>query len=534
MTRRKHGHRRDNAVEFFMKGVSGIISKVKPRTNNTLIEGTRLMTRAEERAAIEAVNEPRQREEENEFPLPEPVKDNHVHVSPSSIKKHNHHSEDTIKGFRRWFSDVVSMVKPRRRKTLTEGTRFMTHAEKRAALEVISLPRKINKVSEITLSETEDKPVVNPVLSDRVQEFPRTRTVGNTNNDAPDLEYVSGGDSPAPQKVHRRRQARKRKTKRWLNFFNRKKKRTPVLMGLSSSVSLQTENVVKKKKTYRAFIKPTINSTALFVLAYLVVWFTYQFVVMIQASFSNIDSVLFYYEVMFPIGNYSQLWSQFNIILITASGPIFSVLMGIVYRYVFLKHTKPGNQMRLLLVWLYLISMTFFFGAFVAGIITNQGFGFVAGWLYMNIVFRIGISLLFLFILAFLGWKAVGLLPEVSGSDSFRRNRRAFVISRLTIPWLIGSVLMLILKRTSFTPQHANIYAYDMIIIGSILFPVVAAIFNKHERPYLYKTPHRSTSARTIAIWVIAAIIVALLVRFGLDRGLYLQLKILLDVGMYR
>jgi hypothetical protein len=255
---------------------------------------------------------------------------------------------------------------------------------------------------------------------------------------------------------------------------------------------------------------------------------------MIQASFSDIDSVLYYYEVMFPIGNYSPLWSQFNIILITAAGPMLSVLLGLLYRYVFLSRTSPGPQKRLFLVWLYLVSMAFFFGAFVAGIITNQGFGYVAGWLYMNIVFRIGISLIFLFILGFQGWKTVRYLPEVSGSDSYKRNRKLFVISRLTIPWFVGSLFMLLLKRTSFVPQHANIFEYDLIIIGSMLFPVVAAIFNKRERPMFFKNPRRSTSPRTTMIWVIAALILMLLIRVGLRNGLYLQLKILLDISMYR
>ena len=452
-------------------------------------------------------------------------------------RKRGHRRDNPIAGFRKWVSGIAKSLKPRKRKLITEGTRFMTHAEERAAIAAITLPRQDEKVPELLVMEPiERSAVVKPLQvpqRDIVQELTPAEPVEKPYDSSIVLPDPASKIPPA-QTTHRRHQVRKRKPKRWRHIFARRKKASPVLIDLALTSQLNTENVVKKKKSFRAYLKPAINSTSLFVLAYLIVWFTYQLGVMIQASFSDIDSVLYYYEVMFPIGNYSQLWSQFNIILITAAGPMLSVLMGIIYRYVFLGRTNPGNQMRLLLVWLYLLSMAFFFGAFVAGIITNQGFGYVAGWLYMNIVFRIGISLIFLFILAFLGWKSVRFLPEVSGSDSFKRNHKAFVISRLSIPWLTGSVLMLLLKHTSFVPQHANIYEYDMIIIGSMLFPVAAAIFNKRERPHLYKNPHRSTSTKTIVIWAIAAILVALLVRFGLARGLYLQLKILLDIGMYR
>jgi len=452
-----------------------------------------------------------------------------------SKRKRSHHHDSSGEGFRKWISGIVSRVKPRRRHTLSEGIRLMTPEEEAAAIEAAWSPRE--RAPEVFTPEPVDNPAVADAAQPRerevVKEVPAPEPFDEPADAVIAPQYAASKIPTATHSEHRRHQYRKRKPKRRWHLFGRRKNKAPVSIETTLLKPLQAENAAKELKTYRVYIKPTINSTALFVLAYLIVWLTYQFAVMVQASFSNIDSVLYYYEIMFPIGNYSMLWSQFNIILITAAGPFISVVLGVIYYYVFLGRTSLGKQIRQLLVWLYLISMAFFFGAFVAGAVTHQGFGYVADWLYMHIVFRIGISMIFLFLLGFLGWKTIQHLPDVSGSDSFKRSRTAFVLSRLSIPWLAGGALMIWLKRTPVMPQHPNILDYDMIIIGSMIFPVVAAIFNKRERPRFCRNSRRSTSTRTIVVWVTAALILASLVRIGLSNGLYFQFRILLDIKMY-
>lgn len=48
------------------------------------------------------------------------------------------------------------------------------------------------------------------------------------------------------------------------------------------------------------------NSIILYIIAYITAYLIYQLAVILTASFFDIDSVLYYYEVMFPIGNASQ------------------------------------------------------------------------------------------------------------------------------------------------------------------------------------------------------------------------------------
>ena len=451
-----------------------------------------------------------------------------------SRRKHSDYQDKSGKGFTKWISGIMRRVKPHKRHTLSEGTRRMTPEEELAAIEAAWSPRERDLEQGIPVPETVDNPTgADPApLRERdvVKDEPVPETVYNLSADDPIQLFAASEMTPASKtKLNR-----KHKPKRRLRLFGRRRNKETVPIELALLTPLKAEDASIARKTYRVYIKPTINSTALFVLAYYIVWLTYQLAVMVQASFSSIDSVLYYYEVMFPIGNYSTLWSQFNIILITAAGPFISVLMGVVYFYVFLGRRSPGSQVRLLLVWLYLLSMAFFFGAFVAGAITHQGFGYVESWLYLHIAFRIGISLIFLFFLGFLGWKTIMLLPEVSGPDSYNRSRVAFVLSRLTIPWLVGGTLMLLLKYTSFVPQHPNIFDYDTIIIASMIFPVVSVIFNRRDHPFLAKNSRRSTSTKTIVLWGIAALILTFLVRVGLRHGLHFVFRIFLEITKYR
>ena len=56
----------------------------------------------------------------------------------------------------------------------------------------------------------------------------------------------------------------------------------------------------------------------------------------------------------------------------------------------------------------------------MAGIITNQGFGYVANWLYMGMVLKIFFSLVALSILSFAGYRVVPWLLATAGKPERR------------------------------------------------------------------------------------------------------------------
>jgi len=326
---------------------------------------------------------------------------------------------------------------------------------------------------------------------------------------------------------------RRRKHRRSLfrRLFRKKPREEPVSFLKPGEIPDED----KPKVSLGIYVRPILNSTAMFMIAYQLCWFLYQLTVMVVASFSHIDSVLYYYEVMFPIGIYSPKWSQSNIIFITLSGPLISLIMWAIYRYVILKRFLFGQQVRLFLVWLCLNSMMLFFGAFVGGAITRQGFGYVVDWLYMNVAIRILFSMIFLNIIILLSWKIARFLPESSFSDSWKVNRYGYILSRLVIPWFIGGGIMVLLKLTEVLPQHENIFNYDAFTLATLIFAVVPPLFNVKDRPHLiqnrktYPRVHRST----VVFWVMIAVLLVSLVRIGLSTGLHFELSISFNLGWY-
>ncbi|MGC8864603.1 MAG: hypothetical protein ACP5O2_02665 [Bacteroidales bacterium] len=277
------------------------------------------------------------------------------------------------------------------------------------------------------------------------------------------------------------------------------------------------------------------NSIILYLIAYITAYLIYQLAVIITAAFFDIDSVLYYYEVMFPIGNASPKWTQWNIITITLAGPLVSLFGGIFWYRVMMR--RAGHPiMRLFYLWLAFHSFNMFFGAFVAGVITDQGFGYVANWLYMGIPLKMLFSLIALGIQSYLGWRAARHVLATSNSPQRinRRNRPYFILNQTILPWLIGSLLMLWIKIPNRMPQHENIIVYDSIILGAMAFLAITPMFNWRAKPFESKFAAQRKKTGFVWAYLLVAILFILLYRFGLDKGLHFIIKINISVSLYR
>ncbi len=279
-----------------------------------------------------------------------------------------------------------------------------------------------------------------------------------------------------------------------------------------------------------------LNSLGFYILAYLLVYIVYQFTGAVVASNFGIDSVLFYYEIYFPIGNASSLWSRFNIIAITLASPFVSVVISLVLLRGILVREAMNPQLRLFLLWVAFHGATYFLGAFVAGIVTSQGFGYVANWLFLNSFFRILISLIFLFLLTVTGYySAVFALETIPPGIRQKRWRQSLALgSRFILPWIIGGLIVIVAKYPDSIPQHPNIMVYDAVVIATMGFMVIPAFFNYKAKPRsLVERPGRHKRPPGVLIAIIA-IITLILFRLAFERGIHLVMNFSFDVGFYR
>lgn len=226
------------------------------------------------------------------------------------------------------------------------------------------------------------------------------------------------------------------------------------------------------------------NSLFIFLLAYLISYLIYQFTVIIFASYYNIDGVLFYYDLKF--NDVSSLWDRFNIILITGSGPVVCMIIGIfLYRKFFSLRRFHGYQL-LFILWLSLHLINHFLGAFTAGIVTSDGYGYVANWLYLGIPMKLFVSLLFLLIFMVIGYRSAikFLIAMEYRIEVGRENIKSLLVYVVLLPMLAGTLLLILIRI-----PHNFTHPYETLVFFTMLMGVIPAVFNSGETYFKPEDP---------------------------------------------
>ncbi len=290
---------------------------------------------------------------------------------------------------------------------------------------------------------------------------------------------------------------------------------------------------VKIKVPLSAYHLPVIHSTALFITAYLTAWFACQFAMSLVATLRGFDSVLYSYEVMFPMAELSAKLTPSDKVFISLAGPLGVLLLGSLCFFLFLRHRHPGPQFRMFLLWLCLHSLTMFFGAFIGGAVTSRGSGYVTDWLSLNMFFLVLLSILFFSLIGNICWRVVRFLPETAGPGSYKYSRAGFILSRLTIPWILGSIFLFIFKNTFITAHDEHIASYDAINLGMLAFSVIPPLYNGTTHPHkgYHRKPYRRIGIKPVLYGILLALSLTLLVKFGLKNGIHFQM--VAKIGTY-
>jgi len=319
------------------------------------------------------------------------------------------------------------------------------------------------------------------------------------------------------KKKVKQRHIKKHKKRARLEFIRRffpnyKKPRNIPLVELSDEEA--AEVIKQRQKNYFYY---TINSIALFIIAYLLVYFMYQLTVLVVASRWKLDSVLMYYDLAF--NDYSPLWTRSNIILVTFSGPFISLIIGFLFYRFFSNRRKVKGFLKLFFLWIALHGFNQFLGAWATGVSFDEGFGYVPAWLYMNVFWQILISLIFLFILGIIGYYSASKFLDTSKS-AFRvnqENKSKFLLFQAVLPWVIGTLILILVKIPNNMP-------YDTGNMITLLFGVVPILFNRYARPTVsFEKERKPTKIKWLYIVIFVVLILAF--RIGLDKGLHVLLN---------
>jgi hypothetical protein len=308
------------------------------------------------------------------------------------------------------------------------------------------------------------------------------------------------GYIPHQTKKDRQLSAKRRRKEMWANL----------------KIILSTPDVRKK------FAIVFLQSTAYYVLAFLIVYVIYQLVTILVASVFHIPVTWYYYQLKFPLYTYSKLYTRPALVLIFGAGPIISLLLAFLSLKSFFNKQSVSNHFQLFYLWGIINGVNMFFGAYIIGFLTRTEFIYTSEWLLMSSVFDIEemvFTLVSIGMLLIIGRLLTPLFLVSSGSVTLLtpEYRLFFIYSQVILPWVAGiGIFFLIVSPHYYIPFLLKTLTPGLIVIPSLFMYNTARNENIHTSGLIRRNYFR---------WSIVIAVVALLFfyRLALNFGIKLN-----------
>jgi len=274
--------------------------------------------------------------------------------------------------------------------------------------------------------------------------------------------------------------------------------------------SVRPGNQIQLRKS--TFLIITVNSAAIFLLSYFLVYFTTQLMTAISASAFNINSIIYYYNIDYLIR--SGEWTSDAVAVVFSSGPVFSVFCALVLIIIYVKVVSETGLSRLFLLWCFCHFLINFFGNMLVGTILNEGFGYVIMYQFVMDTGKMIITL-FAVLCIFLTGLFMSRLFLYSGNIYFNvldhHNRRRFVIAQYILPFLLGDLIIFLLKLP-------EVRLFEILLNGCTLILLLPVLLRSSNMQDLYfdEDPKQIRLSR---YFLLTAFLVMIVFRIGLGIG---------------
>jgi len=259
------------------------------------------------------------------------------------------------------------------------------------------------------------------------------------------------------------------------------------------------------------FLISALNGTALYVLAYYIVWGLHQGAKVGVSQFYNLRGTWDPSRIIYTLADGE--WWRTAIIVVYGVGPMVCLGMGLMaFRWYWKRERARRGNVKLLLLWVAFHSCNAIFGALLADTFTQSGFWYVSDWLFQlgNIV---NVLLALLAGLAQLALGYFGAIAFLQAHDSKTvmrySNRQRMVVSTLIVPWLAGGAFIALTKLPYLTVHEL----LHLLMMGLLVTPMALGCLNE----VFSSTVRRPQATRIVWGWLALAVVVALVWRLALS-----------------
>lgn len=265
-----------------------------------------------------------------------------------------------------------------------------------------------------------------------------------------------------------------------------------------------------------------LNSTMFYFIAFWLIYLMGQLLTVLAANYFSIPVIVYSYKTLWPLYDYSPLYTRFNLVLIFGVGPAACFMVAILLLRLLHWKALHYSTITVFLIWIIFHGLNNFFGAYLAGVITRTGFVFSASWLFKSLPFdpegilMLCISVIALVIVGFvLGRKY--MLGALSMKFLQEPHRRHFIYAEIIVPWILGTGLILLVNVPGYSNEFILLLGFSFLIIlpAFSLKPALSVFMEEITIP--------EDKLKTNWIGFVVFIVVLLIVRLLVYPGLHFE-----------
>lgn len=260
-------------------------------------------------------------------------------------------------------------------------------------------------------------------------------------------------------------------------------------------------------KDKASLFRIALNSTAFYMLSYLVIYFLHQLITVIAAAQFDIVSILLPHKIEFLIGRFD--WTSDAVKTVFSAGPVLAFVLAIPMIIIYVNAMYYDGLFKMMFFWGFIHCVNLFFGAMLVGALLSDGFGHVLVWSFVMDTGKLVISLFALFMLTLIGTALTK--PALISANSYYNfqkpeHRKTFIKYQFIIPYVAGTILLILVEFP--------LEIYSLFLKGSIFLILLPILL----RAPVFADLYFDDEPKTIKIgwrYVIIVIILILLWRFG-------------------
>ncbi len=230
-----------------------------------------------------------------------------------------------------------------------------------------------------------------------------------------------------------------------------------------------------------------LYSLATYIIAFLLLYIIYQVITIAVASSFHIPVVWYYYQLKFPLDNFSPLYTRHALVTIFAAGPLISLMLAFVFLKLFFTKKPVLRKFQLFYLWGFICGCNMFFGSYISGFFTRTEFIYTSEWLFMSNVFdveEIVFTVTAILVLLVIGRIVTPLFLVSSGSVTIIKPeyRLYFIIVQVLLPWLAGAIILfLITLPTYYIPLIIKTLTPVLVLIPTFFLYNATKYNNIHK-----------------------------------------------------